>query len=80
MEGIGLAYSMASVDNLNWMIVKGISDFGDGNKKYEKAMRQKMASENAVEFCKNLFETEMLTNIQGIRALKQTAEYKAKSK
>lgn len=38
-----------------------------------------MASENAVEFCKNLFETEMLTNIQGIRALKQTAEYKAKS-
>lgn len=41
MEGIGLAYSMASIDNLNWMIVKGISDFGDGNKKNEKAMRQK---------------------------------------
>lgn len=79
MESAGLAYSMASIDNLNWMIVKGISDFGDGNKKCDKTIRQKIASENAVEFCKNIFETEMLTNIQGIKTLKPTTEYKVKT-
>lgn len=70
MEGVGLAYSMASIDNLNWMVVKGISDFGDGKKKEDKAARQKLASENAVSFCANLFETKMLTNIGGVKAYK----------
>ena len=70
MEGVGLAYSMASIDNLNWMIVKGISDFGDGNKKDDKAVRQKKASENAVSFCTKLFSTEMLTQIRGVKSCK----------
>lgn len=70
MEGVGLAFSMASIDNLNWMIVKGISDFGDGKKKDDKAAKQKMASENAVSFCAKLFNTEMLTQIRGVKSYK----------
>lgn len=73
MEGVGLAYSMASIDNLNWMIVKGISDFGDGKKEDDKVARQKKASENAVSFCAKLFTTEMLTQIKGVKTYKTVA-------
>ena len=49
MEGAGLYVS--SYDNkVDWIVVKAICDWADGNKGVDKEARQKLAAKNAVEF------------------------------
>lgn len=71
MEGVGLASTLARVDNPNWIIVKAICDWADGNKGENKRERQEKAANNAVHFCKRLFSTELLTQIRGIKLVKK---------
>lgn len=70
MEGAGL-YSAAAHENINeWIIIKGICDWADGNKSENKAQNQSIAVEAAVNLCYSvfsvpyIFEDIMLTKIQ----------------
>jgi nucleoside phosphorylase len=49
MEGAGL-YVSGSDHKVDWIVVKAICDFADGNKGVDKAARQKLAAKNAAEF------------------------------
>src|SRR5262249_10299611 len=46
MEGSGL-YVACTERHVNWVLIKGICDWADGNKKTRKQARQKLAAENA---------------------------------
>lgn len=70
MEGIGLASTLSRCGNPNWIIVKAICDWADGNKKENKAERQALAARNAADFCKRLFMTNMLSQIRGIKTVR----------
>jgi nucleoside phosphorylase len=49
MEGAGLYVS--SYDNrVDWIVIKAICDWADGNKDVDKEARQKLAAKNAAEF------------------------------
>jgi nucleoside phosphorylase len=49
MEGAGLYVS--SYDNkVDWIVIKAICDWADGNKGVDKTARQKLAAKNAAEF------------------------------
>lgn len=72
MEGVGLSSALARVDNLNWMIVKAICDWADGNKKEGKREKQETAAKNVVDFCMHLFSTDMLCQIDGIKTVKSS--------
>lgn len=67
MEGVGLASTLTHNGNENWIIVKAICDWADGNKKENKEKRQQLAAENAVDFCKKIFKTDILTHISGVK-------------
>ena len=49
MEGAGL-YAAARSRSKEWIIVKSICDWADGNKKKDKVKRQKLASNNSARF------------------------------
>jgi len=49
MEGTGL-YSAAQRRKVDWIIIKAICDWADGNKGQDKSQHQPMAAENAVRF------------------------------
>ena len=49
MEGIGLL-ALAPPDDPNWVIVKGICDFADGNQKADAKGNRSLACKNAVTF------------------------------
>jgi nucleoside phosphorylase len=49
MEGAGL-YVSGYDHKVDWIVVKAICDFADGNKGVEKTERQKLAAKNAAEF------------------------------
>lgn len=49
MEGAGL-YAAAIDRNVDWIIVKSICDWADGNKSTNKARRQALAAEQSTEF------------------------------
>ncbi|MBV9228476.1 MAG: hypothetical protein JOZ18_04110 [Chloroflexi bacterium] len=49
MEGTGL-YAAAQRKKVDWILVKAICDWADGNKGYNKRARQQQAAENAVSF------------------------------
>lgn len=49
MEGVGL-YEVATNAHVNWLLVKAISDWGDGKKAEQKEQYQKLAAENAARF------------------------------
>lgn len=54
MEGTGLA-SVAHAYSKNWLVVKGICDFADGNKGVNKVKKQYLAARAAVDLCCNIF-------------------------
>lgn len=57
MEGRG-AYAACRDKNLTeWIIVKAICDWGDGNKSENKQENQRIAAHNAVEFLSYIFNT-----------------------
>ena len=49
MEGAGL-YVACQDAKVDWVVVKGICDWGDGNKEQHKEARQKMAADSAAAF------------------------------
>src|SRR5258707_5162093 len=49
MEGIGL-YEVATRAYVDWLLVKAISDWGDGKKSEYKEQHQELAAENAARF------------------------------
>ena len=49
MEGVGL-YKAANRHRVHWLLVKGISDWGDGRKGENKSANQKLAAGNAASF------------------------------
>jgi nucleoside phosphorylase len=49
MEGAGL-YVSSHDHKVDWIVIKAICDWADGNKKSNKTQRQKKAAENAAEF------------------------------
>ncbi len=49
MEGAGL-YVASHEHKVDWIVIKAICDWADGNKKQNKAARQKKASKNVSEF------------------------------
>jgi len=53
MEGVGL-YSAAD-SKCEWILVKGICDFADGNKDADKDANQILAMQSAVSLCKDVF-------------------------
>lgn len=54
MEGAGI-YAACDQKVKDWILVKGICDFADGNKGTEKDKYQKMAIDSAVALCKLVF-------------------------
>ncbi len=53
MEGAGL-YLVATQHDFHWLLIKGISDWGDGNKAQDKEARQILAARNAARFTMHL--------------------------
>ncbi len=49
MEAAGL-YAAAHRERVDWIVVKGISDWADGSKGEQKEMRQSLAATNAAQF------------------------------
>ena len=49
MEGVGFSTS-AIRHKVDWLLVKGISDWADGTKKVNKMENQRLAAENAAKF------------------------------
>lgn len=49
MEGAGL-YASSYDNRVDWIVIKAICDWADGNKCVEKAARQQLAARNAAEF------------------------------
>jgi len=54
MESYGVC-SSAESKNLEWIIIKGICDYGDGNKFLNKEENQKVAAEAATSLCLAVF-------------------------
>lgn len=49
MEGAGL-YTAAHEEKIDWVVIKAICDWADGNKSKDKENRQELAAANAAEF------------------------------
>ncbi|MDQ2903706.1 MAG: hypothetical protein M3Y81_09155 [Chloroflexota bacterium] len=66
MEGIGL-YSTAQRRRTDWIVIKAICDWADGNKAQDKNARQQLAAENATRFILHVLKqggfTEEASNI-----------------
>lgn len=56
MEGAGL-YAAADNKNLQWIVVKGICDYADGNKSKNKNQNQRVAAESAISLCLKVFSS-----------------------
>ncbi len=61
MEGGGL-YAAAQRKKVDWILVKAICDWGDGNKKQDEGQRQKEAAENAAHFTLYVIEKGGFSN------------------
>lgn len=71
MEAVGLTSVMSRVENMNWLVVKAICDWADGNKSENKADRQQLAAQNAVDACVKLLSTDDLTQLPNYRRTKK---------
>ncbi len=59
MEGAGL-YAAAQRKRVDWIVVKAICDWADGQKGYQKGKRQRTAAENAANFVVHVLRQEGL--------------------
>lgn len=57
MEGAGL-YAASSREKKEWIIIKGICDFADGNKSKNKGINQNVAIKSAVNFTTKLLTSQ----------------------
>lgn len=58
MEGAGIAYACKSLNFQNWILIKGISDFGNESK--IKDNNRKKAIKSVIEYCKSKFNEKDL--------------------
>lgn len=59
MEGVGVASASAFNRVYDWLVIKGISDLGDGNKNKNKVLNQIFAMKNVVLALKKVFDNEL---------------------
>lgn len=72
MEGAGL---FAACDgSVDWIIVKGICDFADGNKGQNKKQNQEIAINSALSLCLELFNSSYAFSALGLSPLEIKAE------
>jgi len=64
MEGAGV-YAAAEQGKIDWIIVKGICDFADGNKDKDKDSNQIIAMESAISLCLEVFSS--INSFEGIQ-------------
>lgn len=62
MEATGLATACSSNNINEWIVVKGISDWGDGNKVKNKSENQQIAINYAVSYCEYIFSKDKIFN------------------
>jgi nucleoside phosphorylase len=70
MEGAGL-YSAAD-GKCEWILVKGICDFADGNKDKDKEANQILAIQSALSLCKEVFLSQTAFESIGLKPLQVT--------
>lgn len=67
MEGAGL-FAAASGQKVEWIVVKGICDYGDGNKSVNKANYQQIAIQASVSLCHHICSVKTIFEALGIFA------------
>ncbi len=66
MEGAGV-YTACRDKNINeWILVKGICDYGDGNKGIDKENRQNIAAQSATSLCLKVFSSTVSFSDAGL--------------
>ena len=60
MEATGLATACSNNNIDEWIVIKGISDWGDGNKIKNKDENQKIAIDNVISYCKYVFSKDKI--------------------
>lgn len=66
MEGFGL-YSACTNKNISeWIIVKGICDWADGNKNSNKSSNQQVAAAAAVSLCESVFSEDSFAQLYNV--------------
>ena len=58
---------------VEWILVKGICDFADGFKDLHKSTNQQVASANAVDLCRRVFETPGALQLRSDEAKKESS-------
>lgn len=64
MEGVGVSSACDGI--ADWILIKGICDFADGQKSKEKKKRQYIAIESALSLCMELFNSDTAFKDKGI--------------
>ncbi len=59
MEGVGVASASTFNRVYDWLVIKGISDLGDGNKGENKTARQIFSMKNVITVLKRVFDNEL---------------------
>jgi nucleoside phosphorylase len=56
MEGAGL-YAACATEGVDWILIKAICDWADGNKSVDKDLNQRLAANNAAEFSAHVLKS-----------------------
>lgn len=59
MEGAGIYAACRNKQINEWILVKGICDYGDGNKNVDKEKRQNIAAQSATSLCLKVFSSRL---------------------
>lgn len=70
MEGGGI-YAACDGYNLEWVLVKGICDYGDGNKKENKEEYQAIAIQSALSLCEHVFMAKHAFESIGVYSIEE---------
>ena len=70
MEGFGV-YAACQDKNVDWIIVKSICDFADGQKKANKTEKQALAIDTALSICMKAFSEQYIFEGLGVHTYQQ---------
>ncbi|MDX2068257.1 MAG: hypothetical protein SFV55_07510 [Haliscomenobacter sp.] len=70
MEGAGL-YAACQDKGVEWILIKSICDFADGNKGSGKKEKQALAIETALDACLHVFKKKYVFEALGLNALQE---------
>lgn len=59
MEGAGVYTACRNKSLTEWILVKGICDYGDGNKGFNKEQRQNLAAQSATSLTEQVFKSKV---------------------